>query len=192
MLDGNDEPLVGLMEMARAAEALGAQFLQVNVAAPSPESRREAVETACDAVHVNGLSLAIEYLPFTPLATLAETLDIVDAVGSGRAGALVDIWHHSHDPDGWAVLAQAPLRSIAYVEFCDALPAVSTDLMVETIERRTFPGEGTLEVARFADLLRERCHTGMVSVDILNRAYLQQPAGQFVERCHSSAVRYWA
>src|SRR5436190_954095 len=183
MLDGGEAALGDLRAALHAGEALGARFLQVNVAAPDPAARLEAVERACEAIDGSGLRLAIEYLPFSPLATLAETLEIVARVGTDLAGALVDIWHHSHDPAGWETLAATPRDAIAYVEFDDALSPVSADLLVETMERRTFPGEGVLEVERFARLLRARGHEGMVSVEVLSRELSQMPLAEFVARC---------
>jgi sugar phosphate isomerase/epimerase len=192
MLDGGSSALDGLREAARMGVALGAQFLQVNLAAPDPSSRVAAIRDACAAIDGSGLKLAIEYLPFTPLRTLAETIKIVGIVGLDRAGALVDIWHHSHDPDGWETLAAAPLDAIAYVEFDDALTPLSSDLLVETMERRTFPGEGVLEVDRFAQLLRSRGYEGIVSVEVLNRELAQTTLADFVMRCGASAHRYWS
>lgn len=192
MLDGGDAPLAQLAEAARWAQILGAEVLQVNVAAPTPAARRDAVERACAMLDGTGLKLAIEYLPITPLATLAETLDIVAHVGSARAGTLVDIWHHSRDPQGWETLAAAPLDAIAYVEFDDALPPQSEDLIVEMMDRRTFPGEGVLETERFAAAVRDKGYAGLVSIEVLNREWSTRPAAEFAARAYAASAPYWA
>lgn len=206
LLDGSESALRQLERAAHAAVALGTTLLQVNLAAPTAETRRASVEQACrllDEICADAsasLRLAIEYMPTSPLATLAETLDIVAHVGAARAGALVDIWHHSHDPAGWETLAAAPLDAIAYVEFDDALPPLADDpaagtiagIMAEMMERRTFPGEGVLPTARFADLVRERGYRGLVSVEVLSREWLDRPLVEFATRCRQSAARFWA
>ena len=188
MLDGSAAALDGLIAAGRMAGELGTNVLQVNVTGETPETRGAAVATACDRMDAIGpFRLAIEYMPFSGLATLAETLDIVGQVGEARAGAMVDLWHLSHDPTGWEVLAGAPLTAIAYVEIDDALAPLGTDLMVETTDRRTFPGEGILETQRFADLLCARGYQGPVSVEILSRALIEEPVESFAARAYQTS-----
>ncbi|MBF9149733.1 TIM barrel protein [Novosphingobium jiangmenense] len=183
MIDGSAAALDQLAGAARMAEVLGTSILQINVTGPDADLRAAAVEAACDMLGAYGeFRLALEYMPISGLATLAETLEIVARVGEARAGVLVDIWHHAHDPDGWQTLAGAPLGAIAYVEIDDALPPEGEDLLAEMMDRRTFPGEGVLETARFAKLLRERGYDGPVSVEVLNRKLAAEPIGWFATR----------
>jgi sugar phosphate isomerase/epimerase len=187
ILDGSKETLELLHAAADVAEALGVRVLQVNVDGATPDARVAAVAAACERVSAIGpYRLAIEYLPFIGLATLAESLSIVAEVGEDKVGVLVDIWHHSHDPDGWTTLATAPLSAIAYIEMDDALPPIGTDQMLETVERRTYPGEGIFETRRFAGMLRGRGYEGPVSVEILNRSLLREPIAVFAEKALQS------
>ena len=187
LLDGSAQQAQGLRFAARAADALGAAMVQVNVAAPTPAAQRAALEQACATLAGTGLKLAIEYMPTTPLATLADTLALVDAVGTDHAGALIDIWHHAHDPRGWETLATIPLAAIAYAEFDDARPAAGADLAAEMLHRRTLPGQGTLDCARFAGLLAARGYTGMISVEVLDDPWRGRPVAEFAAPCHRAA-----
>lgn len=191
MLDGSPQQDAGLAFAVQAAEALGARILQVNMAADTPAARLAALEQACRITEGTGLKLALEYMPTTGLSTLAQTVEIVDAVGHDRAGALVDIWHHSHDPQGWETLATCPLSAIAYAEFCDAPPPVSDDLTDEMMHRRLMPGEGVLDCARFADVLHNRGFNGIVSVEVLNREWRDRPLEDFAQACFASTSRYF-
>lgn len=164
---------------------------QVNVSAVGRAAQETALARACDTLDGRGLKLAIEYMPITPLATLADTLALIAGVGNDRAGALVDIWHHSHDPAGWETLAAAPLDAIAYVEFCDAAPRESDDLTHEMLHRRRMPGDGVLDCARFAGLLARRGYAGMVSAEVLDEAWRARPAAQFAQACHDASRRYF-
>lgn len=193
LIDGSATQLAGLQRAASFAEALGARMLQVNVAAPDAPARLSAVAKAAALLDRTGLKLALEYLPFTSLCTLAETLEIVADVGTRRAGALVDIWHHAHDPGGWEALATAPLDAIAYVEFDDAkTPGKGADLADETMQHRTFPGAGVLDCARFAHAWRTRGYTGMVSIEVLDREWRGRPLNDFARACHAASAPYWA
>lgn len=189
MIDGSAGALAQLEAAARDGEALGTAILQVNVTGPDRQARAAAVAAACE--RTPGLRLALEFMPISGLSTLAETLDIVEAVGPARAGALVDVWHLSHDPDGWSTLETAPPGHIAYVEIDDALPPTGDDVLAEMMDRRTFPGEGVLDVGRFARTLRNRGFSGVVSVEILSRAHLADPLGGFAARALSTARGAW-
>lgn len=191
MLNNSEQQDSDLAFAAKAAVALDARFLQVNASAPDRATQRAALERACTLVDATGLKFAIEYMPITPLATLAATVELVDSVGRDKAGALVDIWHHSHDPDGWQTLASVPLDAIAYVEFCDALPPQSEDLQMEMLQRRAMPGEGALDCTRFASLLRDRGYDGMVSIEVLNAQWRDRPLATFAAACAAAAERYF-
>ena len=191
MLDGSALQDHSLAFAAAAAEALGAQILQVNMGAQDKSAQLTALEKACRALAGTGLKLALEYMPVSPLATLADTLDLVDAVGHENAGALVDIWHHSHDPQGWETLATIALSAIAYVEFDDALAPLGDDLVNEMLHRRTMPGEGVLDCAGFAQTLLQRGFDGLVSVEVINREWRDSPVPDFARACHDATRRYF-
>lgn len=175
----------------RAAETLGAPFVQVNVAIPEGPSRIEAIEKACIAMDGSGLRIAIEYMPQSALRCVAETLAMVDHVGRDRAGVMIDIWHHSRGPDDWDDLAAIPVDAIAYVEFCDALPMICGDLSYETLSRRVFPGGGEFDVGRFARTLRGKGFDGMVSIEVLNAEWRARPLQDFADKALRSSRPYW-
>jgi sugar phosphate isomerase/epimerase len=192
VLDGSPTQRDALRRAAGHAEALGARMLQVNVAAPDAPARLAAVADAASLLEGTGLKLALEYMPFTPLRTLGETLEIVAQVGPARAGALIDIWHHAHDPGGWEALATAPLDAIAYVEFDDARPIPpGADLSDETLHHRAMPGTGALDCARFAGAVRAIGYTGMVSIEVLDRGWRGRPLPDYARACHAASAPYW-
>jgi sugar phosphate isomerase/epimerase len=190
MLDDGDAS--GELNWARqVAEVLGTRLLQINLAAVTPEARLAAVERACDVLEGSGMRLAIEYMPISPLVSVRETVAIVQQVGTDRAGAMIDIWHHSRGPDSWDDLAAVPADTIAYVELNDALPLQSDALAAETVSRRVFPGEGEFDVARFVRTLRAIGYRGMASVEILNEAWRDKPIKEFAAKAYQSAAAIW-
>jgi sugar phosphate isomerase/epimerase len=130
-------------------------------------------------------------MPTRPLNTLAGTLALVEAIGTDRAGALVDIWHHSCDPAGWETLTAIPLAAVAYAEFDDARPRRGDDLAAEMLHHRTMPGEGTLDCARFASPLAGRGYAGMISVEVLDETWRGCPVREFAAACHDAARRFF-
>jgi len=182
-----------LSHAAAWAAALGAPFIQVNFGIPPGQAAQAALDEACRTVAAvaPGVRLAIEYMPFSPLARVADTVALARGVGFDRAGVLIDVWHHERGPDSWDDLAAVPLEAIAYIEFDDALPLAGDDLMSETLSRRTFPGEGEFDLTRFASVIRGIGYEGPVSVEVLSAEWRGRDLGTFARRAAESSRPYW-
>jgi sugar phosphate isomerase/epimerase len=177
--------------IAEHAHALGASWVLTNVGAPIDDRLCETFAQACTILAGAGARPAIEYLPFTPANSIATAQRLVDHVGRDRAGILFDTWHHFRGPDTDAELEAAPLDLVAYVQFDDALPMQSDDLVEETMHRRTFPGEGEFDLERYCALMRDKGFDGVVSVEILNAEWRDGDLAEFARRVYESAARYW-
>jgi len=151
--------------------------------------QKELLERACDAAG-RGPRLAVEYMPMTPLNRVADAVVLVEQVGLERAGILIDVWHHVRGPDDWNDLMRTPVGAICYVEFSDALPA-SDDLASDTMNRRTFPGAGVLDLSRFVSVVRQIGFDGMISVEVLNEAWRERSIADFARQAFVSSKPYW-
>jgi sugar phosphate isomerase/epimerase len=138
-----------------------------------------------------GAKLAVEFSPLGPVSSIPLALELVDVAGVDRAGVLVDSWHFSRGDSTWNDLEQIPLERIAYVQFDDAPPAVTSDLVDETVNRRVMPGDGELELERFATTLLGRGWDGIVSVEVLNRQLCELPIEDFSRRAYDATIGYW-
>ena len=138
----------------------------------------------------HGARLAVEFLPFTRVRSIGGALELIRRSGSD-AGVLVDTWHFFHGPDGWDELAALPLDRLAYVQFDDHPALESPDLREECLHRRVFPGEGIFELDRFCAALRGRGFDGLVSLEVLSRAWRGGDLERFARRAYETTVRYW-
>src|SRR5262249_3025519 len=50
-------------------------------------------DRCCSILHREGVRAGCEFLPTSPVARIRDARRVVDAVGSERAGVLVDTWH---------------------------------------------------------------------------------------------------
>jgi sugar phosphate isomerase/epimerase len=89
------------------------------------------------------------------------------------------------------MLETVPVEDLGFVQFDDALPAESDDYLHEAMDRRAWPGEGELELDRFASLLLGRGWDGVVSVEVLSEKLRALPIGEFARRAFETTVRYW-
>ena len=62
----------------------------------------------------------------------------------------------------------------------------------EALHRRALPGEGILELHRFADTLLDRGWDGTVSVEVLSAQLRGLPVDELVGRLHASTAPYWS
>jgi sugar phosphate isomerase/epimerase len=138
-----------------------------------------------------GAGMAIEFSPLGPVATIGSGLDVLNLAGTDRAGLVIDSWNFFFGDSTWTDLEEVPLDRIAYLQFADALAPASDDLMAEALNRRALPGEGVMEVERFAVTLRDRGWDGLVSVQVLSSELRRLPLADFARVACDSARRYW-
>ena len=183
------------LQMARHAADLAAilrpSWILTNVGVPVDGSSRALFAEACEILVATGARAAIEYMPHTPVNSIAEARKLVEHVGIDRAGILLDTWHHFRGPDTYAELENLPLEFVAYVQFDDALPMNSTDITSETLQRRAFPGEGEFDLEGYCARMRAKGFDGVVSVEILNGEWRYRDDFAFARRAYATSGRYW-
>ena len=191
LMVGTDDVDAQAEQIAAYASVLRPDWVLTNVMAPVDDKVRDEF-AGCAAVLADaGARLAVEYLPWTPVASVTTAHDLVASVPDTGARVLPDVWHHFRGPDTWAELDALPLDAIAYVQFSDALPMTSDDIVDETVSRRVFPGEGEFDLDTYCEHLRAKGFDGVVSIEVLSAAMRDMDAGEFTRRAFAAASRYW-
>lgn len=192
-LGDREHTLADAHELAEMARTLGATWVLTNVGAPIDASLCALFDDVCTilADEGGGARPAIEYLPWTPAHSIRTTMPLIDHVGTDRARILYDSWHHFRGPDTWADLEAVSPDTIAYLQFNDALPVIGDDLVQETLQRRTFPGEGEFELHGWCDRLRAAGFDGVVSVEVLSEPWRTADQREFARRAFTTTRRFW-
>jgi sugar phosphate isomerase/epimerase len=193
LMVGDDEAdaLAQAETIAGPASVLRPEWVLTNVVAP-PDDALVATLTRCaDVIGQAGAGLAIEYLPWTPVPGARAAMDVAARAGSDRVKVLLDVWHHFRGPDEWADLEAVPLESIAYLQFSDALPVESDDVLAETLARRVFPGDGEFDLDGWCTRVRAKGFDGVVSVEVLNEGLRDLDPAVFAQRAFAATSRYW-
>jgi sugar phosphate isomerase/epimerase len=188
--DDESATMASAEQLADRAKAVGAEWVLTVFTAPVPPQRIQRCAELFDGV---GAGMAVEFSPLGPIATIRDGMDIVRAATrGGRAGLMIDSWHFCFGDSTWDDLATVSLDDIAYVQFTDALEPEFRDRLVrETLHRRALPGEGVLDLDRFAATLRDGGYDGIVSVEVLSAALRELPVDALVERLHDATAPYW-
>jgi sugar phosphate isomerase/epimerase len=183
--------------LAGAARTMGAEWVLTVFAAPIGPDVEATLRDCAAVVSEAGARMAMEFSPLGPVADIPHALRSVEAAGVERSGVMIDSWHLCHG-GGLADLQTVPLEAIAYVQFADALPAAAlspaagASLMTETMDRRAMPGDGELDLHRFADTLLGRGWDGTVSVEVLSESWRSAAVEEFATAAHRTTERYWS
>jgi sugar phosphate isomerase/epimerase len=189
--DDRDTTVTAAQSLAEAAGIVHAEWVLTVFRSPLDATTAPIIERCAAMFAEAGSKMAVEFSPMGGVTSIEAGLAVVDAAGAGRAGLLIDTWHFSRGDSTWEQLATIPLDAIAYVQFTDALPAISEKPYRETTNRRALPGDGELELERFASTLRDRGWEGLVSVEVLNAELRELPVEAFVGSLYESTARYW-
>jgi sugar phosphate isomerase/epimerase len=191
--DDESEALRAAERLADAAAAMGATWVLTAFLAPLSPRTETIIERCASTFAAAGAGMAVEVSPVGPVSTIPQALEIVRVAnrGGGRAGLLIDSWHFCVGGSTWEDLALVPLDTIAYVQFADALAPASDSLRRETLHRRALPGEGVLELGRFASTLLDRGWEGTVSAEVLSSELRTRPITDIVRRIHDTIAPYW-
>lgn len=177
--------------LAEAAANVKAQWVLTTFAAPLNADTEPLIARCASMFAEAGAGMAVEFSPLGALPSIDAALAVVEAVGADRAGVMIDSWHFFHGDSAWRQLERVPLEQIAYVQFSDAPPPISEDAMDETMNRRVLPGDGVLELDRFASTLLERGWHGLVSVEVLSAELRELPVPEFTRLAYERTARYW-
>ena len=107
--------------MARRCAALGIPLCALVLTVP-PSPLYDRVARVADVFGASGVRLALEFVPYTAVRTLAEARAVCERVGYDRCGLLVDTWHLARSGGFAADLADLAPDQIACVQLADAAP----------------------------------------------------------------------
>ncbi len=194
LIFGDDESatMTAADRLAAAAETMTASWVLTVFTTPVTAGLTDTLRRCCSMFTEAGAGMAVEFSPLGPVAAIPDAMEVVRAAQlGGRAGLLIDSWHFFFGDSTFDDLASVPLEDIAYVQFTDALAPESPRLVRETLHRRALPGDGVLELDRFAGALLDRGWDGIVSVEVLSAALRDLPVDELMRRIDSAAAPYW-
>jgi sugar phosphate isomerase/epimerase len=111
-------------EAARAMAALaGSTGASICTTAMEVEPGAAAVQTlrrCADVLAPQGVRMALEFLPYSPLSTLRSARELCATVGWDLCGVLIDSWMFFRGDNSFADLEDMTAKEIGYVQFDDA------------------------------------------------------------------------
>lgn len=140
---------------------IGARHLVCPVEDAQHDRRTYSLLRLCDLAAGAGLSVLVEFNPYSACTDLAAAVAAVEATRHPAAGLVIDALHLSRSGGHPAALAAVDPRLLQLVHFCDAPlpPPVGSrtldELRAESRTARLLPGEGSLWLGELLDFLPE-------------------------------------
>jgi sugar phosphate isomerase/epimerase len=189
---GDDEAatMASAEQLADRAQTIGAEWVLTVFTEKVPH---QWIARCAKLFDEAGAGMAVEYTPLGAIPLIRDGIEYVQAASqTARAGLMIDSWHFCFSNNTWEDLATLPLEDIAYVQFTDALEPEHRDRMIrESLHRRALPGDGILELNRFAATLLDRGWDGTVSVEVLSAQLRELPVDALVARLYETTAPYW-
>jgi sugar phosphate isomerase/epimerase len=129
---------------------LGARH--VITAAYDPDRVRliERYAALCDLAAPFGLSVDLEFYPWTTVPNLSNAVEVVGAADRPNSGILLDTLHFDRSDSTFDELDRVPSNWLPFVHVCDApaeRPATTEGLIFTARAERLFPGDGGIDIA---------------------------------------------
>ena len=166
-------------ELVDIAAQLGATTLTaIHAGAAQPlDASAAAFARLCDRAADVGLRVALEFVAWMGIDSLATAWDVVRTADRPNGGLLVDLWHHRRSSRDDDLLRSIPAARVFSVQVCDA-SAQPRGPLAEDVQHRTLPGEGELDVVGFLRTLAEMGVEAPIGVEVFDAGLVGRGAGE--------------
>lgn len=193
------ELLAECERLCAAAEALGCPTIQlVSLCGlegrPWPEVRdltAKNIAELADIAAKHNVRYQLEPIAWSPIHTLAQSLEVIDAAGRDNVGMVIDFWHleagEGTTPDEVAKLD----KSLIYgVHFCDGVRHSKGTKWVEEDLRGFLPGEGKIPIKEWVDAVRATGFDGVWSSELFSPKHWEWDIWEIARESKARMERY--
>jgi sugar phosphate isomerase/epimerase len=113
----------------------------------------EKLAAMADLAEDFGLAVDLEFMPFRPVKTLSDALDVLKRANHPNAHILIDVLHVFRSRSDIERFKSIDPALLGPVQLCDAPAKAPDDLVAEARTRRLLPGKGELDLAALLDAL---------------------------------------
>jgi sugar phosphate isomerase/epimerase len=158
------------LPMLETAGRVGARTVIAAGDDPDLSRMSDTFAGLCAAAAPFGLTVNLEFTPWTALNCARMALDVVTASGAANAEVLIDTIHVARSTTTIDDLTAIPPARMSYVQICDApaeVPSSREELLYTARQERLLPGEGGVDIESQLAALPS---TLIVSVEIPSHA----------------------
>jgi sugar phosphate isomerase/epimerase len=192
LLVGSPDVLGAAEELTRLALETGARVcLASHFASMSQEQAKQELSRAAELLAAAGVRIALEFVAYGVLRTLAEAIELCEAVGWERCGLLVDTWHVFRGGQPLSLLRSLDGEQIAIVHVNDGAPTAADDAVDEGRFGRLPVGAGAFPLVEFAAALEATGYRGVISAEVLSAELRMRPPEEGAGKLMRSLRESW-
>jgi sugar phosphate isomerase/epimerase len=141
--------------MLEAGAAIGASRLTVGGDSVDFSAVAEKLAEMCELARPYGIAVDLEFMPFRPVRSLADAVDVLRRARHPNAHILIDALHVFRSNSALEQFANIDPAMIGPFQICDApaTPPAPERLVMEARTRRLLPGHGELALSKLIDAL---------------------------------------
>jgi sugar phosphate isomerase/epimerase len=143
----------------------------------------------CQDVATVNATVAIEFMPFSPIRNVADALKIAKGADQDNGGLMVDHWHVARAHTPYSEVAQIPARFIKGVEMDDVAAEVKGSLFDDSTFNRQLCGEGAGDCRAFVAALDQAgCTLPYYGVELISEVHRKFPLDEMAKRAYDTTV----
>jgi sugar phosphate isomerase/epimerase len=143
----------------------------------------------CQDVATIGATVAIEFMPFSPIRNVSEALKVAQGANQPNGGLMVDHWHVARANTPYSEVAQIPARFIKGVELDDVGAHVKGSLFDDSTFNRQLCGEGAGDCRAFVDALQQAgCTLPYYGVELISEVHRKFPLDEMAKRAYDTTI----
>jgi sugar phosphate isomerase/epimerase len=133
--------------------------------------------------------VAYEFMPFdVNVNTLDAALTLVQEADQPNGGLAIDTWHMAKLGIAPRDLRRIPLRYLTWVELSDGRLQNMDDLVDETVNHRSLPGDGEFDIPGYVEVCREIGYGGPWGVEVLSEDLRNLPIEETFQRAYETTI----
>jgi sugar phosphate isomerase/epimerase len=139
---------------------------------PWPEIRQKTGRSLAELADIAapfGVRLALEPVSFSPMRTLAQSLEVLDVAARDNVGLCVDTFHLWTGGTPWDDVARLDPSLIVVAHLSDVTPRAGEEWA--DADRDVLPGDGILPLKEGVAAIRATGYDGLWSVELLGAHY---------------------
>lgn len=143
----------------------------------------------CDGLAHGGVSVCLEFLPWSPVGSLSDAWQIVESADRENGSLLLDSYHWFRTGSELDLLPRIPGSKIQAIQLGDGPSNLAEDVAHEAMHERLLPGEGSADLGA---MLRSVVSTGAappLSVEVFNDTLMALPVDECATRLFEALER---
>jgi sugar phosphate isomerase/epimerase len=174
-----------------AAGALNAHHVKIgNIPGTAAELSRLTEcfgELCAQAANRTDAKIVYELMPFDAnVRSIDAVLEVVAGAGAENGGVAIDTWHMSKLGIQPAELRRIPAEYLSWVELSDGRLSDMDDLVDETVNHRSLPGEGEFDLRAYVEVCQEMGYPGPWGVEVLSEELRNEPLDVIFRRAYET------